>query len=217
MLRGIVPQGSFLAQFASIASDIGFIKLLGLLAAALILWWLKDRFTYPRTGFVRGKRMTVAQMLTFIRNAVLCLLLPLLALVAAIFFLPSMGAILFSMPVWLPAGMAAIWSVLCILLGRWVGLRRFGLLGVLILLAGIGISVWQLGMRLPSIPVDVLQFNFLTALPESLRAPLAAILNRAFVSIGLLTLLSGAVFAISGLLTFLHYRKENPLPFQEEA
>ena len=217
MLRGIAPQGSFLAQFASIASDIGFIKLLGFLAAGLILWWVKDRFTYPRTGFVRGKRVTVPQMLTFIRNAVLCLLLPVLGLVAAFFVLPSMRAILFSMPVWSPAGMGAIWGVLCILLGHWTGLRRFGLLGVLILLAGIGISAWQLAMGLPPIPVEGLQFNPLSALPEALRAPLAAILSRAFVSIGLLTLLSGAVFVISGLVTFLHYRKENPLPYQEEA
>jgi hypothetical protein len=217
MLRGIAPQGSFLAQFASIVSDIGFIKLLGLLAAALILWWLKDRFTYPRTGFVRGKRVTVPQMLTFLRNAVLCLLLPVLGLVAAFFILPSMRAILFSIPVWLPVGMGVIWAGLCILLGHWMGLRRFWLLGVLILLVGIGISIWQVAMGLPHIPVEGLQFSPLSALPEALRAPLAAILNRAFVSIGLLTMVSGAIFVISGLVTFLHYRKENPLPYQEEA
>ena len=216
-LSGMAPQGSFLAQFVSIAGDVGFIKVLGLLAVGLILWWVKDRFTYPRTGFVRGKRVTVRQMLTFIRNAVLCLLLPVLALVAAFFVLPSMRAILFSMPVWSPAGMGAIWGVLCFLLGHWMGLRRFWLLGVLILLAGIGISAWQLAMGLPPIPVEGLQFNPLSALPEVLRAPLAAILSRAFVSIGLLTLVSGAVFVISGLVTFLHYRKENPVPFQEEA
>jgi quinol-cytochrome oxidoreductase complex cytochrome b subunit len=50
-----------------------------------------------------------------------------------------------------------------------------------------------------------------------LRAPLAGLLNRAFVSIGLLTLVSGAIFAISGLVIFLHYRKENPVAYQEEA
>ncbi len=217
LLRGMAPQGTFLAQFASIASDIGFIKVLGLLAAGLILWWVKDRFTYPRTGFVREKRVTVRQVLTFIRNAVLCLLLPVLGLVAGFFFLPSMRAILFSMPVWSPAGMGAIWAVLCILLGHWVGLRRFGQLGVLILLAGIGISAWQLSAGLPPIPVEALQSSSLPALSEAMRAPLADILNRAFVSIGLLTLLSGAVFAISGVVTFLRYRKENPAPYQEEA
>jgi hypothetical protein len=98
-----------------------------------------------------------------------------------------------------------------------MGLRRFGLLGVLILLAGIGISAWQLGVGLPSIPVEALQSSPLAALPEALRASLADILNRTFVSIGLLTLVSGAVFAISGVVTFLRYRKENPAPYQEEA
>jgi hypothetical protein len=217
LLRGMAPQGSFVAQFASIASDIGFIKVLGLLAAGLILWWVKDRFTYPRTGFVRGKRVTVTQMLTFIRNAVLCLLLPVLGLVAAFFFLPSMGAILFSMPAWSPAFLGAILAVLCILSGHWMGLHRFGLLGVLILLTGIGISAWQLAAGLPPIPVEALQSSPLAALPEVLRAPLADILNRTFISIGLLTQVSGAVFATSGVVTFLRYRKENPAPYREEV
>jgi hypothetical protein len=217
LLRGMVPQGSFLAQFASIVSNIGFIKLFGLLAAVLILWWLKDRFTYPRTGFVRGKRVTLLQMLTFLRNAVLCLLLPVLALVAAFFFLPSMRAILFSMPVWSPTAMSIIWAVLSVLAGRWLGLRRFVLLGGLILLAGLGISAWQLATGLSPIPVEALQSNSLAALPEALRTSLAEILNRVFVSIGLLTLVSGTVFAISGVVTFLRYRKENPVPYQEEA
>jgi len=217
LLRGMAPQGSFLAQFASIASDIGLIKVFGLLAAGLILWWLKDRFTYPRTGFVREKRVTVVQILTFLRNAILCLLLPVLALVAAFFFLPSMRAFLFSMPVWSPVAMSTIWAVLCILSGHWLGLRRFVLLGVLILLAGTGISAWQLAAGLPPIPVEALQSSPLAALPEALRAPLAEILNRAFVSIGWLTLVSGAIFAISGMVTFLRYRMENPVPYKEEA
>ncbi len=217
LLRGVVPQGSFLAQFASIASDIGFIKAFGILAAGLILWWLKDRFTYPRTGFVRGKRVTVAQILTLLRNAVLCLLLPVLALVAAFFFLPSMRTILFSMPAWSPTAMSIIWAILCILAGRWLGLRRFVLLGILILLTGIGISAWQLAVGLPLIPVDALQSSPLVGLPEALRAPLAESLNRSFVSLGLLALVSGVIFAISGGVTFLRYRKENPVPYKEEA
>ena len=161
--------------------------------------------------------MTVTQMLTFLRNAVLCLLLPVLGLVAAFFFLPSMRAILFSMPAWSPVFLGAILAVLSILSGRWMGLRRFKLLGVLILLAGIGISAGQLAAGLPPIPVEALQSSPLPALPEALRSPLADILNRTFVSIGLLTLVSGAVFAISGVVTFLRYRKENPAPYQEEV
>jgi hypothetical protein len=217
LLRGMAPEGSFVAQFASIASDIGFIKVLGLLAAGLILWWAKDRFTYPRTGFVRGKRVTATQILTFLRNAVLCLLLPALGLAAAFFCLPSIRAILFSMPAWSPAFLGAILAVLCILSGHWMGLRRFGLLGVLILLTGIGISAWQLAAGLPPIPVEALQSSPLAALPEVLRAPLADILNRTFISIGLLTQVSGAVFATSGVVTFLRYRKENPAPYREEV
>ena len=214
LLRGMAAQGAYLPQFASIAGDIGLIKAFGLLAAGLILWWLKDHFTYPRTGFVRGKRVTLAQMLTFLRNAVLCLLLPVLALAAAFFFLPSMRTILFSMPVWAPLFLSVIWAVLCILAGRWLGLYRFGLLGGLILLIGIGVSIWQLVAGLPHIPAEALQSIPLAAIPI---ASLSETLNRVFASIGWLTLGSGAVFAVSGVVTFLRYRKENPVPYKEEA
>ena len=214
LLRGMAPQGSFLAQFASIAGDIGLVKLFGLLAAGLIVWWLKDHFTYPRTGFVRGKRVTWLQLLTFLRNAALCLLLPLLALAAAVFFLPSMRALLFSMPAWSPVLMSAIWAVLCILAGRWLGLQRFVLLGGLILLLGAGIGAWQLAAGLPRIPAEALQSSSLAAIPI---ASLSETLNRVFVSIGWLTLGSGVVFAASGVITFLRYRKENPAPYKEQA
>jgi len=217
LLRGMAPQDSFLAQFATVASDIALIKVFGLVTAGLMLWWLKDRFTYPRTGFVRERRVTAAQMLIFIRNAVLCLLLPMLALVAALFLLPAMRGILLSLPIWSPLTMSIIWALVCILAGRWMGLRRFVLSGFVILLVGIAISAWQLATSLPNFPVEALQFNPLTALPEALRVSLAQIINRTFVGIGWLTVSSGAVFVLSGLLTFLHYRKENPVPYQEEA
>jgi hypothetical protein len=98
-----------------------------------------------------------------------------------------------------------------------MGLRRFVLLGFVMLLVGIAISAWQFAASLPYFPVEALQSNPLTASPESLRVALAEIINRTFVGIGWLTLGSGAAFAASGMVTFLHYRKENPAPYQEEA
>jgi hypothetical protein len=88
---------------------------------------------------------------------------------------------------------------------------------VLILLVGIGISAWQLGVGLRPLPVEAIQSSPLAALPEALRAPLADSISRTFASIGLLTLVTGVFFTASGLVTFLRYRKENPAPYEEEA
>jgi hypothetical protein len=217
LLRGIAPQHSFLAQFVSVASDISIVKAIGIVAAILVLWWLKNQFTYPRTGFVREKWVTLTQMLTFIGKAILILILPVLGLVAAFILLPSVRGVLFSMPVWFPAGLGLVWAVLCVLSGEWMGLRRFRLMGALILLAGIIIGVWQLVIGLPNFPVEALQSNSLAALPEVVRASMAETINRTFISICLLTLVSGLVFAVSGVVTFLRYRKENPVPYREEA
>jgi hypothetical protein len=42
-------------------------------------------------------------------------------------------------------------------------------------------------------------------------------LTRALAGVGVVTLVSGIGFAVSGLVTFLRYRKENPAPYKEEA
>jgi hypothetical protein len=209
--RGLAPQASFLAQLTSIAGEVSIVKLVGIVAAILVLVWLKNRFTYPRTGFVRGKWVTAAQVLSFLGRAILFVLLPVLGLVIALIcMLPARG-VLVSMPAWFPAGLGVLWAVLCILAGEWMGLGRFRLLAALILLAGIATGAWQLVIGLPAVPAEAL------ANPWYAQAPLAEMINRTFVSVGLMTMVSGAVFAISGLVTFLRYRKENPHPYKEEA
>jgi hypothetical protein len=215
LLGGVVPQNSFFSQFISLAESAALVKLVGLILAALGLWWLKDRFTYPRTGFVREKGVPGAQLLVFLRNAILIAILPMLGLIIPLFLLPAVRGAIFSMPVWFPPVVGVFWAVLCILLGEWTSLRRFRLLGVAILLAGIAAGAWQLAMGLPNVPADALQGNILGPLPDFLRAPLEESINRMLAGVGLLTLLSGIAFAVSGLVTFLRYRKENPVPYKE--
>jgi hypothetical protein len=166
--------------------------------AILVLWWLKDHFTYPRTGFIRGKRMPLVQIFAFFRNAILLLALPVLVLITAFFILPPLQGAFFSMPVWFPLGLGVIWAALSILAGEWTGLRRFRLLGVLIFLTGIATGAWQLVIGLSNLSLETAIY-------------------RTFASVGLVTLVSGIVFVLSGGATFLRYRKENPVPYQEEA
>jgi hypothetical protein len=195
VLRNLLSGGALLAGFASLAADIVLIKFIGLIVIALSLWWLKDRFTYPRSGFVRGKRITTAQALTFLRNALLILLLPLLVLAAAISLLNSFDAFLAWLPIWLPVFIGALWGVLAILAGRWLGLKRFILLGGLILLTGLLTGAWQLALGFP--------------------AALDASLERIILGISMLTLVCGLLFTASGLVTFLRYRRANPRPYEE--
>lgn len=209
LLRKNTSQVPFLSWFFSVAGEVTIAKIASLLVAILILWWLKDHFTYPRTGFVRGSRMTTAQVLIIIRNAVLFLLLPVFGLLAASLFIASTGGVLSSMPVWFPVGLGILWSVLFALAGEWMGLRRFRLMGILILLTGAAIGIWQFAMGLPVFPANVQ--------PEILQPPVVESISRTLVSLSLLVLISGIILIISGILTFLRYRKENPLPYAEEA
>jgi hypothetical protein len=209
LIRRNAPQASFPSWFLSVAGEISIAKFFGLLVVILILWWLKDHFTYPRTGFVRGNRVTAAQVFIMIRNAILFLLMPIFGLLAASLLIASTGSVLSSMPAWFPVGLGLLWAVLSVLAGEWMGLRRFRLLGAMILLAGMVVGIWQYAMGLPAFPANVQ--------PGILQPQVLEIINRTLTSLGFLTLASGAILMFSGLVTFLRYRKENPIPYTEEV
>ena len=173
-----------------------------------MLWWLKDHFTYPRTGFVRGNRVTTAQILTLIRNIALFLLLPIFGLLAFSLLIASVGSVLSFMPVWFPIGIGLIWAVLCVWAGNWMGLRRFQIIGALFLLAGIKVGIWQYAMGLPAFPENMQMGIFQPAMME--------IIYRSLISLGFLVLIAGVILILSGFVTFLRYRKENPTPYSED-
>ena len=208
LFRWNTPLTSSPSRFLSIAGEISIAKFFGLLIVALMLWWLKDHFTYPRTGFVRGNRVTTTQILTLIRNIILFLFPPIFGLLALSLLIASAGSVLSSMPVWFPIGVALIWAVLCVWAGNWMGLRRFQIIGALFLLAGIKVGIWQYAIGLPA-TAENMQAGFFQ--PATLE-----ILYRSLTNLGILVLISGIILIISGFVTFLRYRKENPTPYSEE-
>jgi hypothetical protein len=204
-----MPQTSFPSWLLSVTGAVVIAKLIGFLAAILILLWLKDHFTYPRTGFIRGKRVTATQVLLVIRNVILFLFLPILALLAASLIIASASNVLASMPAWMPVGVGLIWGGLFLLAGEWMGLRRFRLLAFMVGLTGIVIGIWQLTTGLPTFPSDIQAGIFQQVGLETI--------NRTLISLCFLILVSGIVLMFSGIMTFLRYRKENPTPYAEES
>jgi hypothetical protein len=209
LLRWNTPLASFPSRFLSIAGEISIAKFFGLLIVVLVLWWLKDHFTYPRTGFVRGNRVTAAQVSILIRNIILFLFLPIFGLLALSMLAASAGSVLSFMPVWFPIGVALIWAVLCVWAGNWMGLRRFQLMGALILSAGIKVGIWQYVTGVPAPPENMQAGIFQPAMLE--------IINHTMTSLGFLILIAGVILILSGFVTFARYRKENPTPYSEDV
>ncbi|MBI5950944.1 MAG: hypothetical protein HY865_04755 [Chloroflexi bacterium] len=209
LFDGYSPKDSFPSWFLSIAGEVALAKLFGILIVVLILWWLKDHFTYPRTGFVRGNRVTSAQVLIILRNLILFVLLPISGLLFASLLISSGNAVLSSMPAWFPIGLGILWAILCLLAAEWLGLRRFRLIGIMTLLAGIAVGVWQFAMGLTEFPVNTQVKIMHPAMLESI--------SRTLASLGMLVLICGIVLALSGVVTFLRYRKENPTPYTEDV
>ena len=113
------------------------------------------------------------------------------------------------MPAWFPVGLGLIWGGMYLLAGEWMGLRRFRLLAVMMALTGIAIGIWQFKMGMPTFPSNMQTGIFQPIVLKTI--------NRTLISLGFLILISGVTLMISGLVTFLRYRKENPTPFAEES
>jgi len=201
-------QTSFSAWFLSVTGKVVILKIVSFVIVILILWWLKDNFTYPRTGLVRGK-ITAAQIFALFKNVLLFLLLPAAGLLIASLFVTSTGSVLASMPIWFPIGLGILWGILLVWAGEWIAIQRFRWIAIFILIIGIGVGFWQWTMGLPSIPATI-ELNLL-------QSPVLESINRSLTSLGFVLIGSGIVFILSGAITFIQYRKENPQPYSEEA
>jgi hypothetical protein len=201
-------QTSISAWFLSVTGEVIILKTVSFVIVVLILWRLKDNFTYPRTGLVRGK-ITTAQIFALLKNLIIFLLLPIIGLLTASLLATSTGSVLSSMPIWFPIGLGVLWSILLVLAGEWMGLQRFRWIAVFILLTGIAAAIWQWTMGLPDIPA--------ATQPQLLQQLVLESINRSLTSLSFIMVGSGITFMISGGLTFVQYRKENPQPYEEEA
>jgi hypothetical protein len=206
LLRGFAAPGGILPWLAGTALDIGILKAVLLLAFVLGLWWLKDRFTYPRTGYARGG-FPFRVIFAAVRTIFLAIALPLLLLIGVLLTVPETRSILASIPAWLPLGIGILLGAICYAAGEYMGLLRFRLMGLFLLLAGIGTAGWQIALGFPPAPADW------AAPPESV---LAEIIARTFTAVGVLVLAGGAAAFLSGLTALVRYRRKNPRPYREE-
>jgi hypothetical protein len=76
-------------------------------------------------------------------------------------------------------------------------------------LAAVVVGVWQFAMGLPASPANVETGIFQPFVIETI--------NRTLTSLGFLIFICGFILLLSGLVTFLRYRKENPTPYAEDV
>jgi uncharacterized membrane protein YidH (DUF202 family) len=77
------------------------------------------------------------------------------------------------------------------------------------LLAGIAVGIGQFAIGLQAFPANLQ--------PGVLQSSVVESVGRTLASLSFLILISGVILMISGVFTFLRYRKENPAPYAEES
>lgn len=70
------------------------------------------------------------------------------------------------------------------------------------------IGIWQLAWGLPAFPANMQ--------PGIFQPPVLESINRTLTGLSFIILVFGVILIFSGVATFLHYRKENPIPYKEK-
>jgi hypothetical protein len=127
-VEGLAPAGSLPASFSAFGLPV--IVVGGMVVAGLALRALKQRFTYPRTGYVAYPRTRpIRKVLAAVIGGTVSLLLVLL--------LMDRPAWLTALPALQGAAVAAVWF----LMGYRTGVTRLAAHGLLALLAGVAASL----------------------------------------------------------------------------
>ena len=123
-VEGLAPAGSLPAGFSAFGLPV--ILLGGMVVVGLALRWLKERLTYPRTGYVAYSRTRpIRKVLAGVIGGLVSL---------------SLVVALASRPEWLaalPALQGAAVAAVCILLGYRMGALRLAAQGLVALAAGL--------------------------------------------------------------------------------
>ncbi len=217
LLWSLAPQGSNLASLASIGRDV--VLLLGIALLLGVVWAIKQRSTYARTGYVKERRPERRQVLKTLIIGVGAMLIFAGLMVAGILFFPVFRVALFYCLGYAPSFLGLFFAFGCFGMGFRYGIRRFyGLAGVACL-ASLGLVVFS-RLYLVAHPFDwaAIASNapINGPIPAGLGAVLVGLFHNIYTGAAIFLAVFGLAMLVSGLVTRRKYLRENPFP-QETA
>jgi len=213
--RSLVSTDSHLAEAYSTAQNI--LLTAGIGVSIVFIRWLKERSTYPRTGYISYQPMTKKQIWTRVGVSIGIFLLLTITLIFCFFIFPVARRILFIGILWLPFLMGVALGANWIFLGVRNDMKRFYLIGGISLLVGFGLGYLSVKM-LPTIaiPSAVFLIDSYGQMPYELISPFKIISYQVIFQAAIYCGLMGFVLLISGIFVRHAYLHQNPVLPEEQ-
>jgi hypothetical protein len=209
LLWSLAPQGSRLARLASNGRNA--VLILGVALVCSVIWAVKERWTYPRSGYVEERRPERGRVLRAL--AILGGALVLIGLVVAGFlFIPAFRTGLLYVMAY-----AASFLGLCLALGWLVmgfrcGIRRFHLLAGIAALTSLGLAVAS-RLYLVAHPFDWAAISTAPEdpMPAGSGAMLLGLAHNAYTGVAIFLAVLGLAMLVSGLFVRAQFLRSNPI------
>jgi hypothetical protein len=215
LLWSLAPQGSAMAKLASSGKDV--VLLLGLVVLFMIVQGIKQRSTYPRTGYVEERRPERKQVLKIIAITMGGMLLFAGLVAAGLLLFPAPCLGLVNLLAYFPTFFGLSFTLIQVVLGFRTGLKRFYVLSGIAALASLGL-VMAAHLYLAAHPFD---WTFITVasqnapMPAGSSAALIDLLHSVYTGVALFCAVFGLAMLVSGLVVRRIYLRQNPFSQEE--
>ncbi len=209
----LAPEGSRLARIAAGSRDV--VLLGGLVLLALFVWLLKERSTYPRSGYVEeakpGRRRITAAIILSIGLLVVAGLL-----LASLFFFPELRPGFVRGLFYLPVLLGLFLSLTMLTWGRTI--PRFYVLAGVAFVTSVALGLNTLVSQAVH-QFDwsrILSTNPFAVQPGEAELALQSLARFVYRGTAILLAVFGLAMLVSGLIVRSKYLRENPLPVSRE-
>ncbi len=207
-LWSLAPPGSNMAKLASMGRDI--LLLSGLITVNIVIWIVKQRSTYIRTGYIEERRPGQKLVLKMIAITMASMLVFAGLMTVGILFFPAFPSHLIKSLVYFPAVFGLLIALSQVVIGFRTAIQRFFILAGIAALTGVGLAINSF-IYLIVHPADwrPLISNSYRPIPAEGSLALLRLLQHVYQSVAFFGAVFGMVILTSGITVRRKYLRKN--------
>ncbi len=205
LLRTRAESGA--AQKDMLSTTANIFLLVGVFLTPVLLRWMKERSTYPRSGYVAYPELKPAERLRRVIPAMIITFL--LVVLLAVSMLASAHARLwvFASMTWLPTAMGVLFGVILIRSARATGLSRHFLLGCLSLVTAAWLG-WRSLPLMSRLSLGLFAGDGFGPMPPETAWVMQDLMTAVYSNAALLLILMGIAALVLGMVARYNYLRE---------
>ncbi len=210
LLWSLAPQGSRLARVASAGRDV--MLLAGIVLLFVIIRMIKQRSTYPRSGYIEERQPQRKKILKTILPIYGCMFLFPFLLIMGFRFFPNFRIGFLNTLFFFPTILGLFFTLGLVVWGFRTGIKRFYVLAGVAALTSLGL----VAVSLPALVKHPFQLSYFPSLSINAQMPAeaASALLNLFHSVtagaGIFLAVFGLAMLVSGLIVRRQYMVKNP-------